>query len=188
MWFRKNLEVFKGKKIWLKRSSPRNNPVSSSSFFHCLSFIPHPLFRGFFFFYYFSFAFLFSCISLLSFPLLAHPFLLTCAKTLTLELKMQPLKLRQNPMMQHSLYHHPALITPPQVPLFTCFHSLFSTIYRYFPFTVLILRLFCFISLKSMSNYFKDYSLHFNYSLIDQHMCKLLCNLDFLSTLEKLKS
>ncbi|PNX57483.1 nucleolysin TIAR-like protein, partial [Trifolium pratense] len=28
---------------------------------------------------------------------------------------MLPQKLRQNPMMQHSLYHHPALITPPQI-------------------------------------------------------------------------
>ncbi|CAK8563961.1 unnamed protein product [Lathyrus sativus] len=28
---------------------------------------------------------------------------------------MLPQKLRQNPIMQHSLYHHPALITPPQI-------------------------------------------------------------------------
>ncbi|KAK2412373.1 ubiquitin-specific protease ubp1 [Trifolium repens] len=28
---------------------------------------------------------------------------------------MLPQKLRHNPMMQHSLYHHPALITPPQI-------------------------------------------------------------------------
>ena len=41
--------------------------------------------------------------------------------TLTLELKMQPQRLRQHAMLQPSLYHHPALLTPPQVPLFHSF-------------------------------------------------------------------